>query len=54
MLECHTKSAPLISAIHFAIEQESNFQPQNDVLKVTVKQITGTLVIRNLITITHK
>jgi len=23
----------LISAIHFAIEQESNFQPQNDMLK---------------------
>jgi len=35
-LEYHTKSAPrsapFISAIHFAIEQESNFQPQNDAL----------------------
>jgi len=27
------RSTSLISAIHFAIEQESDFQPQNDVLK---------------------
>jgi len=34
--ECHTESvpwsAPFISAIHFAIVQESDFQPQNDFL----------------------
>jgi len=36
-LECHIKSAPrsapFISAIRFALEQESDFQFQNDVLK---------------------
>ena len=35
--KCHTKSTPrstpFISAIYLAIEQESDFQPQNDVLK---------------------
>jgi len=34
MLDFHNKSAPrstpFISAVHFAIEQESDFQPQND------------------------